>query len=80
MSDFKYYQDGVVHKLYPCAIFDLYYRRIVSYRIRYSNDNFIVIETFVSKYKIFIAAFTSESDTYPLCLSDRGFQYTGVQF
>ena len=73
VSEFKYYNDGEIRKVYLCAVLDLYDRRIVAYRISDSNDNSLVMETFN-------AAFTSEPDAHPLCHSDRGFQYTSQQF
>lgn len=73
VSEFKYYDDEDVHKVYLSAILDLYDRRIVAYRISDSNDNPIVMETFRN-------AFDAEPDAHPLCHSDRGFQYTSQQF
>lgn len=69
VSEFKYYKDGDVHKVYLNAVLDLYDRRIVAFRTSDSNDNPLVMETFN-------AAFASEPDAHPLCHSDRGFQYT----
>lgn len=70
VSEFKYYQDGEIHKIHLSAILDLYDRRIVSYRISGSNDNALVMGTFRD-------AFFAAPDAHPLCHSDRGFQYTG---
>lgn len=44
VSEFKYYDDEDVHKVYLSAILDLYDRRIVAYRISDSNDNPIVCD------------------------------------
>lgn len=73
VSEFKYYDDEDVHKVYLSAILDLYDRRIVAFWISDSNDNPIVMETFRK-------AFDAEPDAHPLCHSDRGFQYTSQQF
>lgn len=73
VTEFKYYEDGVKHKVYLSAILDLYDRRIVSYIIGDSNNNRLVFNTFD-------AAILAEPDAHPLCHSDRGFQYTNRVF
>ena len=73
VSEFKYFANGEIKKLYLSAILDLYDKRIVAYRIDDRNDNTIVMSTFRD-------AFAREPDARPLCHSDRGFQYTGPQF
>lgn len=73
VSEFKYFVNGEIRKVYLSAILDLYDRRIVSYRIGDSNDNPLVMNTFKD-------AFRKEPVAHPLCHSDRGFQYTGPQF
>ena len=73
VTEFKWYEGPVVHKLYLSAIFDLYDRRIVAYKIGASNNNKLVFDTFdeaVAKYP----------DAHPLFHSDRGFQYTSKVF
>ena len=46
ITEFKYYEDGVKHKVYLSAILDLYDRRIVSYIVGDSNNNGLVFNTF----------------------------------
>lgn len=73
VTEFKWYEGPVVHKLYLSAIFDLYDRRIVAYKIGMSNNNKLVFDTFdeaVAKYP----------NAHPLFHSDRGFQYTSKAF
>jgi len=60
-------------KLYLSAILDLYDRRIVSYLVSNRNNSQLVNETFdraVAKYP----------QAEPLFHTDRGFQYTSIQF
>ena len=73
VTEFKYYNDGEVKKLYLSAILDLYDRRIVSYKIGTSNNNHLVFETFDK-------AVLNNPDAHPLFHSDRGFQYTSKIF
>lgn len=73
VSEFKYYIGIEIHKIYLSAIFDLYDRRIVAFKIRDHNDNPLVIDTFDE-------AIRQEPDAHPLFHSDRGFQYTSKQF
>ena len=73
VTEFKWYEGPVIHKLYVSAIFDLYDRRIVAYKIGISNNNKLVFDTFdeaVAKYP----------NAHPLFHSDRGFQYTSKVF
>lgn len=73
VTEFKYYVNGIKHKLYLSAILDLYDRRIVAYTIGDSNNNELVFSNFdiaVGRYP----------DAHPLFHSDRGFQYTGKAF
>lgn len=60
-------------KLYLSAIFDLYDRRIVAYRIGSSNNNQLVFDTFDD-------AVASNPNAHPLFHSDRGYQYTSKIF
>ena len=69
VTEFKWYEDSVVHKLYLSAILDLYDRRIVSFVISEHNDNPLVFKTFDKAVK-------ANPDAHPLFHSDRGFQYT----
>ena len=73
VTEFKYYVDGEVRKLYLSAILDLYDRRIVSYKIGSSNNNRLVFETFDE-------AVFNNPGAHPLFHSDRGFQYTSKIF
>ena len=73
VTEFKYYVDQEVHKVYLSAILDLYDRRIVSYVIGDSNNNPLVFDTFD-------AAIAANPGATPLCHSDRGFQYTNRTF
>jgi transposase InsO family protein len=75
VSEFKYYTgiENTVHKIYLSAILDLYDRRIVTFMISNHNDNPLVMNTFDKAVEL-------EPDAHPMFHSDRGFQYTSVQF
>ena len=73
VTEFKYYSGSKVYKIYLSAILDLYDRRIVSYKIGDHNDNPLVMKTFDK-------AVQTEPEAHPLFHSDRGFQYTSLQF
>ena len=73
VTEFKYYEGIVVHKVYLSAILDLYDRRIVSYVIRDGNTNDLVFSTFDEAVK-------ANPNAHPLFHSDRGFQYTNRTF
>lgn len=73
VTEFKWYEGPVIHKLYLSAILDLYDRRIVAYRIGSSNNNALVYDTFDD-------AVANHPDDHPLFHSDRGFQYTSKAF
>lgn len=73
VTEFKYYVGVEVKKLYLSAIFDLYDRRIVAYKIGTSNNNQLVFETFDE-------AVAKNPTAHPLFHSDRGFQYTNKIF
>ena len=73
VTEFKYYIDGVKHKLYLSAIIDLYDNRIVSHVVGNHNNNVIVFETFDK-------AIESQPNAHPIFHSDRGFQYTNRTF
>ena len=73
VSEFKYYSGNEVHKVYLSAILDLYDRRIVTFKISDHNDNPLVMNTFDEAVRL-------EPDAHPLFHSDRGFQYTSMQF
>ena len=46
VTEFKWYEGPVVHKLYLSAILDLYDRSIVAYVVSTKNDNKLVFDTF----------------------------------
>lgn len=73
VTEFKWYEGPVVHKLYLSAIIDLYDRSIVSYVVSRRNDNKLVFDTFDK-------ALADNPDARPLFHSDRGFQYTSKLF
>jgi transposase InsO family protein len=73
VTEFKYYEGLVVHKVYLSAILDLYDKRIVAYRISDRNDNKLVFDTFDQVVK-------SNPGAHPLFHSDRAFQYTNRIF
>ena len=73
VTEFKWYEGLIAHKLYLSAILDLFDRRIVAFVIRNSNDNSLVFDTFR-------AAVAANPDAHPLFHSDRGYQYTNRAF
>ncbi len=73
VTEFKWYEGETVHKVYLSAILDLYDRRIVAFKIRDTNDNPLVFETFDEAVK-------ANPDAHPIFHSDRGFQYTNRAF
>ena len=73
VTEFKWYDGPVCHKIYLSAILDLYDRSVVSYVISRRNDNKLVFQTFDK-------AIASNPDAKPIFHSDRGFQYTGRVF
>ncbi|HCW73199.1 MAG TPA: IS3 family transposase [Clostridiaceae bacterium] len=73
VTEFKYYDGMVVHKVYLSAILDLYDRRIVAFTISDRNDNSLV-------FRMFDQAVKENPGAHPLFHSDRGFQYTNRVF
>ena len=73
VTEFKWYEGAIVHKLYLSAILDLYDRRIVAYVISDRNDNPLVFNTFRQ-------AVRENPEAHPIFHSDRGFQYTNNTF
>lgn len=73
VTELKWYEGIIVHKIYLSAILDLYDRRIVAFVIRERNNNPLVFDTLD-------AAISAHSDAHPLFHSDRGFQYTNRTF
>lgn len=73
VTEFKFYVGPEIRKLYLSAIFDLYDRRIVAYKIGPNNNNPLVFDTFDE-------AVALNPGVHPLFHSDRGFQYTSKIF
>lgn len=64
---------GLKHKLYLCAILDLYDNSIIAFKTSTRNDNKLVFDTFNLAIKRFPKA-------KPIFHSDRGYQYTSKTF
>jgi len=73
VTEFKWYDGPVIHKVYLSAILDLFDRRIVAFVVSDHNDNPLVYETFR-------AAVAANPEAHPLFHSDRGYQYTNRIF
>lgn len=73
VTEFKWYEGTVVHKLYLSAILDLYDLSPVAWVVSRRNDNNLVLDTFAK-------AIRSNPDAKPIFHSDRGFQYTSKIF
>lgn len=73
VTEFKWYEGPVVHKLYLSAILDLYDLSPVSWVVSRRNDNKLVLDTFEQ-------AIRKNPDAKPIFHSDRGFQYTSKIF
>lgn len=73
VTEFKWYEGPVCHKLYLSVILDLYDRSVVSFVLSRRNDNRLVFQTFDK-------AIASNPDAKPIFHSDRGFQYTSPCF
>ena len=73
VTEFKWYEGPVVHKLYLSAILDLYDLSPVPWVVSRRNDNKLVLDTFEQ-------AIRSNPDAKPIFHSDRGFQYTSKVF
>lgn len=73
VTEFKWYEGSVVHKLYLSAILDLYDLSPVAWVVSRRNDNKLVLDTFAK-------AIRSNPDAKPIFHSDRGFQYTSKIF
>lgn len=65
VTEFKYYMETEVRKVFLSAILDLCDRRLVAYKIRSHNDNELNMATFYE-------AVEKESGAHPLIHSDRG--------
>ena len=73
VTEFKWYEGSVIHKLYLSAILDLYDLAPVSWVVSRRNDNKLVLDTFEQ-------AIQNNPDAKPIFHSDRGFQYTSRVF
>ena len=73
VTEFKWYEGPVVHKLYLSAILDLYDLYPVAWVFSSRNDNKLVLDTFAQ-------AIRNNPDAKPIFHSDRGFQYTSKIF
>ena len=73
VTEFKWYEGPIVHKLYLSAILDLYDLYPVAWVISSRNDNKLVLDTFAQ-------AIRNNPDAKPIFHSDRGFQYTSKIF
>jgi len=73
VTEFKWYEGPIVHKMYLSAILDLYDRSVVAYVLSKRNDSKLVFETFER-------AIAENPGAKPLFHSDRGFQYTSKVF
>lgn len=73
VTEFKWYEGPVVHKLYLSAILDLYDLYPVSWVVSTRNDNKLVFDTFTQAVRCY-------PDAKPIFHSDRGFQYTSKVF
>ncbi len=73
VTEFKWYDGSVCHKLYLSAILDLYDRSVVAHVISRRNNNSLVFKTFDK-------ATANNPEAKPIFHSDRGFQYTGRMF
>lgn len=70
VTEFKY---GENSKAYLSAVLDLYGRKIVGFSMSKRNDNLLVFDTFDKIFKKLPKA-------KPLIHSDRGYQYTSIDF
>ena len=73
VTEFKWYEGPVVHKLYLSAILDLYDLYPVAWVASSRNDNKLVLDTFAQ-------AIRNNPNAKPIFHSDRGFQYTSKVF
>ncbi len=73
VTEFKWYEGPVCHKLYLSVILDLYDRSVISFVLSRRNNNKLVFQTFDK-------AIASNPDAKPIFHSDRGFQYTSPYF
>lgn len=60
-------------KVYLSAVIDLFDKSIVSYVAGFKNDNALVMETIKQAFKY-------NPDCHPMIHSDRGYQYTSIEY
>ena len=73
VTELKWYEGSVVHKLYLSAILDLYDLYPVAWAVSTRNDNKLVFDTYAQATERY-------PDAKPIFHSDRGFQYTSKVF
>ena len=73
VTEFKWHEGPICHKLYLSAILDLYDRSVVAYVLSRRNNNRLVFQTFEK-------AISENPGVTPIFHSDRGFQYTSPAF
>ncbi len=73
VTEFKWYEGPIVHKIYLSAILDMYDLYPVAWVVSNRNDNKLVLDTFAQ-------AVRNNPDAKPIFHSDRGFQYTSKIF
>ena len=73
VTEFKWYEGPIVHKIYLSAILDMYDLYPVAWVVSNRNDNKLVLDTFAQ-------AIRNNPDAKPIFHSDRGFQYTSKIF
>ena len=73
ITEFKWYEGPIVHKIYLSAILDMYDLYPVAWVVSNRNDNKLVLDTFTQ-------AVRNNPDAKPIFHSDRGFQYTSKIF
>ena len=73
VTEFKWYEGPVVHKLYLSVILDLYDLSTVAWVVSRRNDNKLVLDTFAQ-------AIQNNPEAKPIYPSDRGVQYTSKIF
>lgn len=73
VTEFKWYDGPMCHKIYLSVILDLYDRSVVAYMIGRRNNNRLVFQTFDK-------AVANNPGAKPIFHSDRGFQYTSSVF
>ena len=73
VTEFKWHEGAVIHKLYLSAILDFYDLFTIAWVVSKRNNNKLALDTFAK-------AIQNNPDTKPIFHSDRGFQYTNKVF